>query len=90
MSEIVKLQLGKIGAKLQGQGINLRATPEGIEKIAKEAYDQTFGARPLRRYLQDHVENQIATWILSHDLSRRDSVVISKDGLPQIERAPTL
>ena len=90
VSEIVKLQLGKIGAKLQGQGINLRATPEGIEKIAKEAYDQTFGARPLRRYLQDHVENQIATWILSHDLSRRDSVVISKDGLPQIERAPTL
>jgi len=74
--KIAALLLKGIKKRLADKGINLQADRLGAQKLAKAGYDPKFGARPLRRLLQDKVEDKIANKILSGDLKRRDTVVI--------------
>ncbi len=90
VAKIVEIELNQIGQKLSEQGITLKVTPAGAQKIAAAAYDPVFGARPIRRYLQENIENQIANWILAHELERRDAVVIGEDGQARIEKTAEL
>ena len=50
------------------------------ELIAKESYDPQYGARPIKRYLQKHVENELASMIIRGDLLDGGSVTIDSDG----------
>ena len=50
--------------RLEEQNITLELTPAAIEKIAKEGYDPQYGARPLRRAIQKHVEDRLSEEIL--------------------------
>ena len=77
--QIAALMLKKIKARLLLKGIALKADKAGVLKLAQEGYDPKFGARPLRRLLQEKVEDQIANLILSGKLKRRDTVVIQSD-----------
>jgi len=51
-----------------------------IEKIINEGFDEQFGARPLRRYLQDNIEDFIAQKMLREEIKRGDKITISTDG----------
>ena len=75
---------------LLAKGINMRTEEEGIIKLAKAGYDPKFGARPLRRLLQDKIENEIANKILAGELVRRDTVVISAEAQVEIEKGREL
>ncbi len=77
--QIAALMLKKIKARLLTKGIALKADKAGVLKLAQEGYDPKFGARPLRRLLQEKVEDQVANLILSGKLKRRDTVVIRSD-----------
>jgi ATP-dependent Clp protease ATP-binding subunit ClpC len=88
--DISRLMLNKIDKMLQAKGIGMYAHEEGIRKLASEGYDPKFGARPLRRLLQDKVEDQIANKILSGDLKRRDTVVITDEAGVEVEKAKEL
>jgi len=87
---ITRLMLDATGKMLSTKGIGLRSEEEGIIKLAKAGYDPKFGARPLRRLLQDKIENEIANKILTGELVRRDTVVINKEAQVEIEKGRQL
>ncbi len=85
--DITKLMLKKIGRMLEAKGISYRWEEEGVRKLSREGFDPKFGARPLRRLLQEKVEDEIANRVLTGELKRRDTVVINEDGEVKIEKA---
>lgn len=87
---ITALMLKKIKKNLLEKGINLKADKDGVAILAHEGYDPKFGARPLRRLLQDKVKDSIANKILTGELKRRDTVVINSQALIEVEKAPEL
>ncbi|MFZ4631661.1 MAG: AAA family ATPase [Patescibacteria group bacterium] len=87
---VATLMLKKIKKNLGDKGINLKADKDGVLILAHEGYDPKFGARPLRRLLQDKVEDSIANLILSGELKRRDTVVINSRAKIEVEKASIL
>lgn len=65
--KIIDLMLAELQATLKEQDYTLEVTKEAKEKIAELGYDQAFGARPLRRAIQEHIENQITMLIIYSD-----------------------
>ncbi len=62
--EIVDLMLADVKAAMREQGIELEVTEAAKEKLAELGYHPAFGARPLRRVIQEHVEDNIADCLL--------------------------
>ncbi len=87
---IAKLMMNKIERSLEEKGFGLVCDDDGLLKLAKDGYDPKFGARPLRRLLQDKIENEIANLILSKKLKRRDTIIINKDGDVLIKEGDSL
>ncbi|MFA5163480.1 MAG: ATP-dependent Clp protease ATP-binding subunit [Patescibacteria group bacterium] len=87
---ITKLMLKKFKKNLEGQGIDLKADREGVLILSKLGYDPKFGARPLRRLLQERIEDVVAVKIINGELKRRDAVLINGRGEVEIEKAPAL
>ena len=83
MAQIVEIQLKRLEARLIGRKITLELDPQAKQWLADEGYDPVFGARPLKRVMQRHLQDPLAEMILSGDLMDGASVVISAgpDGL---------
>lgn len=64
---IVQLQLKRLEKQLAGSGIELEVSQAAIDQISLEGYDVTYGARPLKRVIQQRIQNPLATEILRHD-----------------------
>jgi ATP-dependent Clp protease ATP-binding subunit ClpA len=77
IEQITKLMLTDIEELLKDKGIGLEVTENGLHLLAAAGYDPKFGARPLRRLIQEKVENEIAKKLLSGEVKRRDIVVIN-------------
>jgi ATP-dependent Clp protease ATP-binding subunit ClpC len=76
VKEIAKLQIVQLKAKLEAQKIRLVVEDEAVDKLAKLGFDPSFGARPLRRVIQEKVENEIAKEILAGSIKPGDQVII--------------
>lgn len=87
---IATLMLRRIKKSLLDKGISLKADKDGVRKLAKLGHDPKFGARPLRRLLQEKVENEIANRLLSGDLKRRDTVIITSRATIEVEKGAEL
>jgi len=87
---ITTLLLKKIKKSLAVKGIGLKADKDGVAILARAGYDPKFGARPLRRLLQDKIESDIANRILAGQLKRRDTVIINRRAEVEISPAPEL
>ena len=72
---IVDLQLGRLQKRLEENGLNLEVTEAARDQIAEEGYDPTFGARPLKRVIQN-LQNPLATEILKGQFRDGDVVRI--------------
>lgn len=78
--EIAKLMLNNLSKRLlEGMGVRLVVGPELVEKVAKLGYEPEFGARPMRRVIQDRIESQIAKRILEQKLKRGDFIEIKAE-----------
>lgn len=75
---ITRLMLNDIEKLLISKGMKLEVSENGLRVLAKLGYDPKFGARPLRRLLQEKIEDEIANKILAGELKRRDTVFIDK------------
>ena len=64
LKEIVSYMAASLTKRLKEQNIELELTPAALEKIAEEGYDPQYGARPLRRALQKHVEDRLSEELL--------------------------
>ncbi|TSC95478.1 MAG: ATP-dependent Clp protease ATP-binding subunit ClpC [Parcubacteria group bacterium Athens1014_10] len=80
IKQIAHLLLIKLQKQLDKKGISLRATDEAIEELVELGYDPIFGARPLKRVIQDRVNNSLADYLLKGELKRRDIAVLEKGG----------
>ncbi|MBN2306900.1 ATP-dependent Clp protease ATP-binding subunit [Candidatus Peregrinibacteria bacterium] len=65
IEKVVKLQLKEFNNRLTDKGIGIEATPAAISLLAEKSYDPKYGARPVRRKLQDLIEDPIAEKILN-------------------------
>lgn len=88
--EITKLFLKKLSKQLKDKGIILKATDDAISEIAQAGFDPIFGARPLRRVIQNQVNDVLAKYLLTGKLGRRDVVILEKGGKIRIEKAEEL
>ncbi len=79
MSKIVDLQMKEVQERLSEHDLNVELTPAARDWLAKEGYDQAFGARPLRRALQKYVESPLSVSLLSGKFSKGDTVVVDVD-----------
>ncbi|MCE9586066.1 ATP-dependent Clp protease ATP-binding subunit [Candidatus Uhrbacteria bacterium] len=85
VTQIAWLLLQGVTKRLQEKGINFRAEDEAVETLAKDGYDPIFGARPLRRVIQERVENQLADLLLRNAVKRTQTVVLKADGTLGVE-----
>jgi len=76
---ILKLLVADTNRRLQDQELSIRLTPEAMDYVAENGYDPSFGARPLKRFLQKHVETLAAKLILSPDSGLTQGSVIVID-----------
>lgn len=77
--EVVTLMLSDLEEKLTKQDITLVFGEDVVAAIAKGGFDKAFGARPLRRYIQDTIEDAIAQMKLTNKIQRGNTVTISTD-----------
>ncbi|MGM0575897.1 MAG: ATP-dependent chaperone ClpB [Myxococcota bacterium] len=78
--EIVKLQLERVNERLADRRIVLAATDEAASFIANAGYDPTYGARPLKRYIQRHVETGLGRRIIAGEVPEGSRVTIDARG----------
>ena len=80
LSGIVEIQLTNLRRRLEERKITLNITPGAIEALANEGYDPQFGARPLKRVIQQRLENPLATQILSGKCPPGTTVTVKHEG----------
>ena len=80
VKKIIDLSLESLSKRLADREMSLVITEEAKKFIANEAYDPQYGARPVKRYLQKHVETEIASMIIRGDLVDGGTVTINSDG----------
>jgi ATP-dependent Clp protease ATP-binding subunit ClpB len=76
IGHIVDLQLEELNERLSDRQIRVELTPEAKQMVIDRGYDPVYGARPLKRYLQKHVETIAARIILGDDIGMGDTIEI--------------
>ncbi|MDD4199997.1 MAG: ATP-dependent chaperone ClpB [Eubacteriales bacterium] len=79
--KIIDLSLAEIQARLTEREITLTLTEEVKKYIAREAYEHAYGARPIKRYLQKNIENELAALLISGKIKDGDNVTVDFDGV---------
>ena len=87
---IAYLLVAKLATQLEPKGIHFRATDEAVSELTKKGFDPKFGARPLRRVVQEQVDNAIANALLEGKVARRDTIILNAGGGIEIEKAVPL
>ncbi|MEW6610923.1 MAG: ATP-dependent Clp protease ATP-binding subunit [Patescibacteria group bacterium] len=87
---ITRLMLSRVERGLNEKGIGLKVEEVAVMDLAREGFDLAYGARPLRRLIQERVEDPIAQFLLAGQLARRDVVILEYGGRPRVEKAPPL
>ena len=83
ISHIINLMVADVNRRLAEKEISIRLTPTAEQFIVDNGYDPVYGARPLKRYLQKHVETQAAKLILADKVRAGDTIVmdVENEGL---------
>ena len=76
IADVVKLQMKKVTDMLAPQGITLECTPEAISYLAEQGYDPEFGARPVKRAIQQFVLNDLSKKLLADEVDRTKPIII--------------
>lgn len=86
VTKIAWLMLRGLEQRMEEKGIHFAAEDAAVEQLAHDGYDREFGARPLRRLLQDRIESQIADILLKKEAKRGDMLRLQDDGKVVVER----
>ena len=80
--KISKIFISKLNKKLMEQGVGLKVTESALKYLIEKSYDSQYGARPLRRLIEQEIEDKIAEDMLEGNIMRGDTIIISaKDGV---------
>lgn len=80
IKEIVKMHIAQLEGRLKKKNITIELTTGGLEQLAKLSYDPHFGARPVRRKVQELVEDELTQRYLDGEFADNDTIKIVKDG----------
>ena len=80
ISGIVDLLMADLNSRLADREITIKITESAKQHIIDQGYDQVYGARPLKRYLQKNVETLVARMILAGSVSTQSAIVLDYDG----------
>ncbi|MBQ8463618.1 MAG: AAA family ATPase, partial [Prevotella sp.] len=80
IADVVRLQMKKVTDMLEPQGIRLQTTEAAISYLAQEGYDPDFGARPVKRAIQQLVLNDLSRKILADEVNREKPIIIDEFG----------
>jgi len=78
--QIIDIELQKLFHRVTALGYHIKLTEAAKNFIAEQGYDEKFGARPLKRSIQKHLEDPIAEEIISANLKQGDTLVVDIDG----------
>lgn len=79
--EIARIQIRKLAKRMEAQNIGLEVSDAALDEIGKVGFDPLFGARPLRRAVQEYLENKIAINLLKGQYAPGDIVDVDyQDG----------
>ena len=79
VEQMVDLQIRELAERMQESGLAIHLTEPARHWLAKQGYDPQFGARPLRRAIQRHIENPLSIHLLQGDFSSGDLIVIDEE-----------
>jgi len=80
LTKIVNIQLNYLAERVSGQKIKLQFTDNARQQIMDEGYDPVFGARPLKRTIQQRLENPLASEILAGKFTEGDTIKVDSTG----------
>ena len=80
IADVVRLQMKKVTEMLEPQGIKLEITPQAIAYLAEQGYDPDFGARPVKRAIQQFVLNDLSKKLLADEVDRTQPIIIDEFG----------
>ena len=90
IEQIVRLHVATISRRLEEQGITLRVNNDAISFLAEEGFDPDFGARPVKRALQQHLLNDLSRAILGGQVSSAQPILVEKQGESLVFKNDTL
>lgn len=77
LKEVAKLMLNKLNARLTGQGLRVKITPQLIDHLVATGFDRSFGGRAMRREIENKVEDQVAKLLLQGKPDKEKEIVIN-------------
>ncbi|NJD63291.1 MAG: ATP-dependent chaperone ClpB [Deltaproteobacteria bacterium] len=80
LSAIVELMIREVNARLADRKLAVTLSPAARERLADIGYDPTYGARPLRRAIQKHIQDPLAMKILQGEFREGDTIQVDSDG----------
>ena len=76
MKQIIDLMLNEVSSGLFEKAISLEVTDKAKDWLAQKGYDPHFGARPLRRTIQEYVEDKLSDAVLAGDFNPGDTAIV--------------
>jgi ATP-dependent Clp protease ATP-binding subunit ClpB len=89
LTKIVEIQLERLRARLTERRISLSVTPTALRHLGQRGYDPVYGARPLKRLIQQHIETPMARQLVKGELRDGDTATVDLNG-GQIVITPTV
>jgi ATP-dependent Clp protease ATP-binding subunit ClpB len=80
LTRIVAIQLRRLQTQLTEAGLTIQVSAEALEQLAREGFDPTYGARPLKRILQQRIANPLATALLEDRAKEGSTIAVGWDG----------
>jgi len=80
IAQVVRLQLNRVQKMLEPQGFHLEVSDHAIAWLAQEGYDPDFGARPVKRAIQQYLLNDLSKKILADEINREKPIVVDEFG----------
>ena len=83
IQQIAKIQIKLLANRLAEKGLTLEITDDALAKVSQAGFDPVFGARPLKRAIQQSIENTLAEHILSGRVVEGETIVVdyAEDGI---------
>ena len=80
IAQVVRLQLDRVEQMLAPQGFKLEVTPHAVDWLADAGYDPDFGARPVKRAIQQHLLNELSRRLLANEVAQDKPIVVDSFG----------
>jgi ATP-dependent Clp protease ATP-binding subunit ClpC len=77
VQQIVKLEIDKLISRLQGLNYNITCDEKVLELISKVGFDETYGARPIKRAIQDKIEDFISEEVLNGNVKENEEYILT-------------